>query len=273
MKRPSPAAVCLGLLIAAGLAADVFFPGRATEQNLTRVLEAPSWAHPFGTDSLGRDLLARLLVGTKISLGVGLLGSFVAVAIGLVYGLISGWRGGALDRLMMRATDVLMSVPSFVLVAVFALALQSLLPFEEGLLKSFIGLTLGISLTHWMNVARVVRGLALQTRALPYIEAARALGAGDARILGRHVLPNIRSQILVLLGLQIPANILYESYMSFIGVGIQPPDTSWGLLVQEGWKSLGTSPHLILFPALVLFIAVWSLNSLLRPRLDRLDMR
>lgn len=266
MRRLSPAALCLAALVLAGLAAEVFFPGRATEQNLARVLESPSWSHPFGTDSLGRDLLTRLLVGSKVSLGVGLLGSCLAVLLGLIYGLVSGWRGGWLDRAMMRATDVLLSVPSFVLVTVFSLGLQSALPFEEGLLKSFVALTLGISLTHWMNVARVARGLVLQTRTLPYVEAARALGAGDVRIVTRHVLPNIASQILVLLGLQIPANILYESFMSFIGVGIQPPDTSWGLLVQEGWKSLGTSPHLILFPALILFLAVWSLNSLLRPR-------
>lgn len=258
----------LGLVVVATLIAEIFLPEVALHQRMDRMLESPNWSAPFGTDSLGRDLLARLLLGTKVSLSVGILGSFGAIVLGAVLGILAGWRGGWADRLVMRFTDILLSVPSFALVAVLSLGLNAALPLPPGWWRSVVSLVIALSLTHWMNIARVVRGLVMQAKVLPFIEAARALGAPDGHILLRHVVPHIGGTLTVLLGLQVPANILYESFMSFIGLGVEPPASSWGLLVQEGWQSLSSYPHLILFPALVLFLTVWSLHVLFSLRLS-----
>lgn len=229
------------------------------DQNIDRLLESPSREYWFGTDSLGRDIFARLVTGTKVSLAVGLFGSVLSVSLGVLMGSFAGWFGGWADRVLMRGTDILLAVPSFALVAVLTLSFQAFLPAGVG--GAVLGLILGIGCTHWMNVARVTRALVQQTKVSPFIEAARALGARDGHIVFRHIFPNISSHLFVLFGLQLPANLLYESFMSFIGIGVQSPQTSWGLLVQEGWKSLSTFPHLILFPALVLFLTVWSLHK------------
>lgn len=259
------AAVYLVVLVAASILASVFWTDAAIDPQVSAMMQPPSFAHWFGTDSLGRDLLAKLLIGARISLAVGLAGSLLSVSLGLLYGLVSGWRGGGTDRWFMRGADLFQSIPSFMLVAIFCLALNTSLPLDDGVLKTSLSLVLGISLTHWMTVARMTRGLVLRARTLPYVEAARALGGTEKHILRRHVVPHLVPSLAILLGLQIPSAILYESFMSFIGVGIQPPDTSWGVLVQEGWRSLGVAPHLALFPALVLFLTVWSLHLLFDP--------
>jgi oligopeptide transport system permease protein len=137
------------------------------------------------------------------------------------------------------------------------------LPIEEAYLKSLIGLCLGISATHWMNLARVTRGKVLEIKRKPFVEAAISLGGSQTHILYRHILPNMMGTLMILVAMQIPNNILYESFMSFIGLGIQPPHTSWGILVREGWKTLTSFPHLILFPSLVLFLTVWSFQIIL----------
>jgi oligopeptide transport system permease protein len=255
------AALFLSVLILA----TVFYPllgHDALRQNIEQILQSPSATHWFGTDSLGRDVLARVLLGARISLFVGIVCAIISGIFGFFYGAVAGWNDGWVDRVLMRICDILMALPSFILVAVLCLTLNLLLPMEEGLFKAMISLCIGICATHWMGMARVSRGMVQEILRKPYIEAAEALGATPWRILREHVLPNMLSTLLVMMALQVPLNIVYESFMSFIGLGIHPPYTSWGILVREGWKTLSSFPHLILFPSMILFFTVWSIHIL-----------
>lgn len=233
------------------------------EQNVESILIGPGKAYWFGTDSLGRDLVARVLQGARVSLLVGILCSLLSFSFGFVYGALAGWFEGVVDSVLMRLCDILMAIPSFILVSVFCLSMQLLLPIDDIHVKALFSLCLGISITHWMSMARVTRGMVLEIKRKPFIEAAVALGGTRTHIMIRHILPNMLGTLLVLVAMQIPTNILYESFMSFIGLGIHPPYTSWGILVREGWKTLSTFPHLILFPSLILFLTVWSFHIVL----------
>lgn len=261
MKKVLPVAAVGFLTVLLSLAILQPWLGQdALEQNVERILQSPNAEHWFGTDSLGRDLFARVLLGARISLFVGLVCALISTCFGFIYGAVAGWNEGWVDRALMRFCDILIALPSFVLVSVLCLSLNLLLPFEEGLLKTLISLCVGICATHWMGTARVSRGMILSTLRKPYIEAAEALGANPWRILGQHVLPNVKGTLFVMMALQVPVNILYESLISFIGLGVHPPYTSWGILVREGWKTLSSFPHLILFPSLILFLSVWSIH-------------
>lgn len=254
------ASVFLLLLVALSLIQGFFFPEVAITQNIDAILLSPSTEHWFGTDSLGRSLFWRILAGTRVSLTVGVLCPFVVLIIGSCYGFISGWAGGFWDRLLMRICDIFIALPSFLLVSILALVVSLMLPEDWGLWKALIVLGMGISATHWMLLARVARARVLEIRVRPYVEAARALGGTPAHILWKHILPNTREALLITACLQIPSCILYESFMSFIGLGVQAPQTSWGLLIKDGWQSLSTYPYLILLPSLILFLTVWSLH-------------
>lgn len=251
------------LLGFATLASFLFIPEAGVSQNIDVILSAPSADHIFGTDTLGRDLFARVLVGGRVSLLIGLVCSLLTFIFGFFYGAMAGWFEGVTDKVLMRACDIFMSIPSFILVSVICLSMQVILPFQNPHLVAVLGLCIGISATHWMSLARVTRGMVLEIKRKPFIEAAIALGGTRRHILVRHILPNMLSTLLVLIAVQIPTNILYESFMSFIGLGIHPPYTSWGILVREGWKTLSSFPHLILFPSLVLFLTVWSFHIIL----------
>lgn len=237
-----------------------FWTEAGLELNSDEILQSSSWKHPFGTDSLGRDLGQRLLQGGQVSVAVGLLTTFFAFLIGVTIGTLAGWYEGHVDRFLMRFVDIVISIPGFVLVSILCLFLQNLITIEDIHLRSFFSLVFAISCTHWMGLARVTRGLVMETKRQPYIEAAEALGMRTARILMSHIFPNIRSRIVTLAAMQISTNIMYESFMSFIGLGVRSPWTSWGLLVHEGWKTMSSFPHLILYPSLALFLTVWSLN-------------
>lgn len=255
------AGVYLSLLVVLlGLA--IFWQEQSFAQDVNAILQSSSKEHWLGTDSLGRDLWLRILQGGQISVSVGLITAFCGFCLGLLYGGVAGWFEGNTDRVLMRGLDIFMAIPSFVLVSVLCLVLQFILPIGDINVRAFVILCVAISLTHWMSIARVARGLVMETKRKPYIEASRALGAQPWRILKDHIFPNIRSRILILGILQIPTNIMYESLMSFIGLGVQPPWTSWGLLVRDGWKTLSAFPHLILYPSLFLFLTVWSFNIL-----------
>lgn len=253
----------LSLLFLAIVCSFFLIPNAGLSQDIGSILRGPSLQHLFGTDSLGRDLLARVLLGGRISLLIGLVCSILTFVIGFSYGSMAGWFEGIVDRLLMRLCDILMAIPSFILVSVLCIAVQALVPSDNPQLVAVMGLCIGISATHWMGLARVTRGMVLEIKRKPFIEAAIALGGTRRHILIRHILPNIIGTLLVLLALQIPTNILYESFMSFIGLGVQPPYTSWGILVREGWKTLSSFPHLILFPSLILFLTVWSFHIVL----------
>lgn len=253
----------LGLLLLMMSVYSFFGFGTGLEQNVENILLGPGPTHWFGTDSLGRDIFARVLLGGRISLFVGLVCSVLSFAFGFSYGALAGWFEGLTDRVLMRFLDILMAIPSFILVSILCLSLQLLLPVADTHLRALLSLCLGISATHWMGMARVTRGMVLEIKRKPFVEAAVALGGSQIHIMLRHVLPNMLGTLLILVAMQIPTNILYESFMSFIGLGVQPPYTSWGILVREGWKTLSSFPHLILFPSLILFLTVWSFHVLL----------
>jgi oligopeptide transport system permease protein len=222
------------------------------EQNISEKLETPSAKHWMGTDTLGRDLYSRTLYGARLSLAVGILTAISGLLLGVLVGSLAGYRGGWVDTLLMNFVDLMMIFPS-VLMAILLMLLFG---------RGFFGIFLAIAVTSWLSLARQVRGQVLQARTLPYVEAARAVGASHLSILFKHILPNLWGPILVSLTLQIPNNIMAESLLSFVGLGLAPPYSSWGTLANEGFRGMQAYPHLIIFPAGILFITILALNYL-----------
>lgn len=248
--------LCVSLL---GLFADWVAPYSFDAQDVDRVLQPPSANHWFGTDSLGRDLLSRVIYGARVSMSVGILTAIVSVLIGGIYGAISGWVGGWIDTLMMRAIDILDAIPSLVLLILVGIVFTSLQPFENPELRALAGILFALSVVGWVSLARLVRGQVLQARELLFVEGAVAMGATPSRILLRHIAPNIMGPVVVMLTFQIPSNILFESFLSFVGLGLQPPFSSWGVLANDGWRAK-SSPHLIIFPGAALFLTMLAFN-------------
>ena len=231
-----------------------------------RGVTAPSWQHPMGTDLLGRDMLARTLYGGRISILVGLVGTLVSILIGVTYGAVSAYLGGRVDEFMMRVVDVLYSLPYIFLVILL------LVFFSKSLLMLFVAL----GAVQWLTMARIVRGQVLSLKNQTFVEAARALGADDGRIIFGHIVPNTLGPVIVYSTLTIPAIILQEAFLSFLGLGVQPPDASWGVLVSEGAQMLAFFPWLTLFPGLALALTLFAFNFLgdgLRDALDPHDKR
>jgi oligopeptide transport system permease protein len=231
------------------------------EQNIAERLQTPSVLHWMGTDPLGRDLYSRILYGGRMSLAVGVCTALVALFLGTVTGAAAGYWGGWIDSLLMRLVDLFYIFPSLLL------AILVMLLFGRG----FMGILVAISLTAWVTQARLVRAQVLQARELPYVESARAAGAKDWAIVFKHILPNLWGPIIVSLTMQIPANIMTESFLSFIGLGLQPPFSSWGTLAAEGFRAMRSFPHLILFPGVVLFLTMLAFNYLGDALRDALD--
>ncbi len=230
-----------------------------------RILEAPSRAHWMGTDALGRDLLTRVLYGARVSLTVGVGTAILALVIGTAYGLIAGFKGGGLDDFMMRVVDIFYGLPDMLLFILLSLLFG----------RNVAGLLVALGLVSWVRFARIARGQVLQAKELLFVESARSMGASKARIILRHILPNIMGPIIVTLTFSIPSAILAESTLSFIGLGINDPysawGTSWGTLAQDGWRAMRTFPHVIFFPAAAIFFTILAFNTLGNGLRDLLD--
>ena len=224
----------------------------------------PSWAHPMGTDGVGHDMLARVLRGTQRSLAVGLVVAVLSTAIGAALGAVAGYYGGIVDAALMRFTDVVLSVPGIALVAVLAGAVR-------GAGGKWVAIALAMTALSWTAIARVVRGMILALRETQFVEAARAMGAGSGRILLRHLLPHAAGPIIVKATFTLGGAVLAESGLSYLGLGIGPPDTSLGLLVAAGEPAATTRPWLFYFPGLVIALIVLSANLVGDALRDALD--
>ncbi len=239
-----------------------YSPGGLDEAH---ILQSPSPSHWMGTDGLGRDLLTRILYGARVSLTVGVGTTLLALIIGTIYGLISGYARPRLDNLFMRIVDVFYSLPDLLVFILLSLFLG----------RNVLGLLISLSLVTWVRFARLTRGEVLQAKESVYVEGARAIGASQGRILLRHILPNIMGPIIVTLTFMIPGMILAESTLSFIGLGINDPyshwGTSWGTLAQDGWRAMRTYPHVIFFPGMAIFLTILSFNFLGNALRDLLD--
>ena len=238
----------------------VFSPYPFDEQLEGKELLPPGQEHLLGTDNMGRDLLSRLIYGGRVSLAVGVFTALISLLMGVAYGAISGWIGGKVDAFMMRSIDILYSIPSLVLLILVKVIFDSLSFVTHPEIKALMGILVALSLVGWVTLARVVRGQVLQEKEKLYVESARSLGDKGWRIVVRHILPNILGPIIVLLTLQIPSNILFESFLSFLGLGLQPPYSSWGVLAEEGWKSLRSYPHLMIAPGVAIFFTMMAFN-------------
>jgi len=240
------------LICTAALAAPWLAPFPFDLQDTHAILQGPSSEHWMGTDRLGRDLLSRLLYGARMSLSVGIFTAAFAVLFGTVYGAVSGYIGGKTDNLLMRFVDLVYSLPDLLLIILITVTIG----------RGVLGILLALSLVSWVTVARIIRGEVLKLREFSYVEAARAVGASHRRILFLHILPNTLGVLIVTLTFRIPAAILAESTLSFIGLGIAPPFASWGSMANEGWTAMKFYPHLILFPSLFLFLTIVAFNVL-----------
>jgi oligopeptide transport system permease protein len=236
------------------------------DQRLGAFLRLP--AHPFGTDALGRDILARTMQGGRTSLFIGIVAPLLFLLIGVAYGGVAGFLGGRLDREMMRFADFVMALP-FVLFMILFKIMLGLAPGESGVIPMLIALVV----LSWPASARLVRGQVLQSRSLAFVDAARLMGASPTYLITRHLLPNLLSVLLVSLTFSIPAAIFTEAFLSFIGMGVVPPTPSWGSLCNEGLHNVLSHPHELIFPALFISATVLAFNLLGDGLRDSLDVR
>ncbi|MEO8300794.1 MAG: ABC transporter permease subunit [Rhizomicrobium sp.] len=266
--------IILSVITFLALLAPLFSPFAYDEINYDIIACAPDWwpveaacrapGHIFGTDSVGRDLFVRVLFGARVSLAVGLVATLVSLFIGVLYGATAGYLGGRIDGLMMRIVDVLYSLP-FVFFVIILMVLFD---------RNFILLFVAIGAVEWLTMARIVRGQTLSIKQKEFIEAARAGGVGSLGIITRHIIPNVVGPVMVYVTLTVPGVILTESFLSFLGLGIQEPLTSWGVLISDGADQMETAPWMLLFPALFMAVTLFCFNFVgdgLRDALDPKD--
>ena len=251
------------LLGLAALAAPWLAPGDPTSGDLTAALRSPSTTYLLGTDAQGRDVLSRVLFGARLSLAVGLASQVIALAAGLTLGLTAGFYGRWVDAVVMRAADVTLAFPSLLLLIAVAAAVRPSLPV----------VCVVIGLVGWAGMARLVRGQVLVARGLDYVQAARALGASDARLVARHVLPNVLGPVIIAATLGVGGAIMAEAALSFVGLGAQPPTPSWGAMIAEGRDLLRVAPWVSLFPGLAIGVTVLAVNLVGDGLRDALDVR
>jgi len=244
--------VVVGILTLMVLLAPVISPHDPVSINIEKALMAPSRAHIFGTDYLGRDLFSRIIYGGRISLSIGFIAIAIALIIGITIGSIAGYYGGIIDTILMRFVDIMLCFPSFFLI----LAVVAML--EPGIFNIMVI----IGITGWMGVARLIRAEILSLKEREFILASRALGASDLRIIVRHLIPNAIAPVLVSAVLGVAGAVLLESSLSFLGLGVQPPTPSWGNILMEGKASLGVCWWPMLFPGIFILITVLGYNLL-----------
>jgi peptide/nickel transport system permease protein len=261
------AALILVIIVLAAILAPLFAPYDPQNQQLPlrhldplssgtaldRTVDPPVKTERFfilGTDHLGRDMLSRLIYGARISLTVGILGVVVSGIIGVFLGLMAGYYRGVIDDIIMRVVDVFMSVPLLLLALMILYVLG----------PSFKNIIIVFAVARWMLFCRVTRGVVLSLREQTFVEAARAIGASDQRIIGRHILPNLLTPLLTLAALEVPRNILTESTLSFLGFGIQPPESSWGLMLSSGRQYIVTAWWVVVIPGMAIFFSALSFN-------------
>lgn len=278
-------AVIIFFLVLVAITAPLIAPRHYSDADFAAVYSPPGALYPLGADFLGRDLLSRLIYGTRISLQVGVLGALSAFSIGILYGTISGYFGGNLDNVMMRIVDILYAFPDLLFVILLMVTFKSGYGGEEaaknplvlGLvaidkqLGGMMFILIGISVTSWVGMARMSRGMALSLREREFVQAAKAQGAHDFTIMARHLMPNLVGPLLVSVTLAVPGYIGTEAFLSFIGLGVDPPTPSWGAMVADGYQAMRSYPHLAIFPGLALAIVMLSFNFLGDGLRDALD--
>ncbi|MDC0218846.1 ABC transporter permease [Verrucomicrobia bacterium] len=254
--------IIFGLIIVICLFGPMLFGQHdGAENNLANNFQKPSSEHWFGTDDLGRDLFVRTLEGGRISLAVGFLATAVSLMIGVVYGSIAGYVGGRTDALLMRIVDILYSLP-FVIFVILLMVMFG---------RNFILLFIAIGAVEWLTMARIVRAQIMALKDTEFVEAARALGYSNARIIFGHLLPNVLGPVIIYSSLTVPAVMLLEAVLSFLGLGVQPPMSSWGLLIKDGAEKIDVYPWLLIFPAIFFSATLFSLNFIGDGLRDALD--
>jgi oligopeptide transport system permease protein len=255
----------LGFLVVAAIFGPMLVPFGYDEVNKQDVWMAPlQGGHILGSDALGRDLLSRLLMGLRVSLAIGLVATLVSLVSGVAWGAIAGYVGGKLDEVMMRMVDVLYSLPFIFFVILL------MVTFGSNIILIFVA----IGAVEWLTMARIVRGQTLALKNKEFIEAARAAGLGQGAIVARHIVPNLLGPVVVYVTLTIPAVILAESFLSFLGLGVQPPMASLGTLISGGAQDMELAPWLLIFPSLAMVVALMCFNFIgdgLRDALDPKD--
>ncbi|HWC02495.1 MAG TPA: ABC transporter permease [Methylomirabilota bacterium] len=251
-RRPPAVAGTLVVLafVVLALGAPWIAPADPIQTSWSQIRKAPSWAHPFGTDDLGRDMVSRVVWGARVSMLAGVLSILFAIVVGVPTGLSAGYYRGTIDQAVMRLTDAWLSFPFLIL----AIGLVTILG------PSLTNATLAIGLGATPTYIRLSRGLVLATREEEYVQGARAMGAGDLRVMARHVFPNIVSSILVQATVSVPAAIIAEAVLSFLGLGVQPPTPSWGTMLNTAQAFLETAPWMAWWPGLAIFVLALSFN-------------
>ncbi|HJO95868.1 MAG TPA: ABC transporter permease [Victivallales bacterium] len=220
------------------------------QQNLVLGASAPSFEHWCGTDMLGRDLLVRIMYGTRVSLAVGICATLVSLTIGVFYGAVSGYSGGRTDALMMRFVDIMYALPFTMLVIILMVWFG----------RNFILIFVAIGIIEWLTMARIVRGEVLSLKKMEFIDAAKAIGLSKRKIICRHVIPNILGVVIVYATLTIPRVMMIEAFLSFLGLGIQPPMSSLGLLIRDGAQVMEEYPWMLFFPGIIFSISLFAFN-------------
>ncbi len=269
--------ILIGIVLYVTLGSLIYSEADANYNDTSRRLQPPSVEHPFGTDTVGRDILARTIYGGQISLIIGVFAVLVAVTLGTTVGALSGYYGGLLDSLLMRLTEAMLSVPSLLLLLVMAKFFSGRIPDVQVLGRTFSGsvivIIVIIGITSWMYLARIVRASFLSLKEAEFILAAQALGVPNRRIILAHILPNALAPIIVAATLGVAGAILSEAYISFLGLGVKPPTASWGNMLDGAYQYLEEAPWLWIFPGLLVILTVMSINFVGDGLRDALDPR